>query len=61
MPKPTRVICHACRAQLGSVLDDQVIVWGHEAKHGPRGVVVITCTYCKAERRWEPRRKGVVH
>jgi len=56
MPKPTRVTCHACRAQLGSVLNDQLVVWGHEVKYGPRGGVTITCTSCKTERRWEQRR-----
>jgi len=56
MPKPTRVACHACRAQLGSVLNDQLVVWGHETKYGPRGIVTITCRHCKTERRWEQRR-----
>ena len=56
MPKPTRVTCHACRAQLGSVLDDQLLVWGHEVKHGPRGALTIVCAHCKAERRWEARK-----
>ena len=51
MPKPTRVTCHACRAQLGSVLNDQLLVWGHEIKYGPRGTLTIICTHCKAERR----------
>jgi hypothetical protein len=56
VPKPTRVICHACRAQLGSVLCDQLVVWGHEVRYGPRGALTIVCSHCQAERRWTERR-----
>jgi hypothetical protein len=56
MPKPTRVTCYVCRAQLGSVLDDQLIVWGHEVRYGPRGALIIVCSSCQTERRWEQRK-----
>lgn len=56
MPKPTRVTCRTCRAQLGSVLNDQLVVWGHEVRYSPRGGMTITCATCKAERRWEARK-----
>jgi hypothetical protein len=56
VPKPTRVVCHTCRAQLGSVLDDQLMVWGHEVRYGPRGTLTIVCSHCQAERRWTGRK-----
>jgi hypothetical protein len=51
MPKPTRVICRTCGTQLGSLLNNQLVVWGHEVRYDPRGIVTITCTSCKTERR----------
>jgi hypothetical protein len=56
VPKSTRVVCHACRAQLGIILNDRLTVEGHRVEYGPRGALTITCTACKTPRSWEERR-----
>jgi RNase P subunit RPR2 len=56
MPKSTRVVCHACRAQLGVILNDRLTITGHTVEYGPRGALIITCTTCKTPRAWTDRR-----
>jgi RNase P subunit RPR2 len=56
MPKSTRVVCRACRAQLGVVLKDRLTVEGRRVDVGPRREIVITCMSCKAVRPWTIRR-----
>ena len=58
MPKSTRVICHACRAQLGVILNDRLTVQGHQVQYGPKSVLTITCAVCKTPRSWEGRKSA---
>jgi RNase P subunit RPR2 len=58
VPHTTRVTCHTCRAQLGTVLNDRLTVEGHRVEYGPRGTLTITCTTCKALRPWEERKSA---
>ena len=58
MPKASRVTCHACRAQLGVILNDRLTVEGHRVEYGPRGALTITCTACKTPRPWEERKSA---
>jgi hypothetical protein len=56
VPKASRVVCHACRAQLGVIRNDRLTVEGHRVEYGPRGVLTITCTTCKTPRPWSEQR-----
>jgi RNase P subunit RPR2 len=56
MPKATRVICHACRAQLGVVVNDRLTGEGQRVEYGSRGTLTIVCTTCKSPRPWTDRR-----
>ena len=58
MPKSTRVVCHACRAQLGVILNDRLTVEGHRIEYGPGGALIITCTTCKTPRPWRERKSA---
>ena len=58
MPHTTRVICHACRAQLGVILNGRLTVEGHRVEYGPRGMLTIVCTTCKTPRFWAERKSA---
>jgi hypothetical protein len=58
VPKATRVTCHACRAQLGVILNDRLTVEGHRVEYGPKGALVIVCTACKTARAWMERKSA---
>jgi hypothetical protein len=56
MPHVSRVVCHACRAQLGVIANGRLSVEGHRVDIGPRDTITITCITCKTPREWETRR-----
>ncbi len=56
MPKPSRVVCRTCGAQLGAVLADRLTVDGHTVEYTPRGGLTIVCTACKTPRPWLDKR-----
>ena len=56
MPKASRVVCHECRAQLGIVLADRLMIDGHPVEYTPRGGLVISCVTCRTPRPWLDKR-----
>ena len=58
MSKTSRVVCHACRAQLGVILNDRLTVEGHRIEYAPGGALTIVCTACKTPRSWEERKSA---
>lgn len=56
MAKVTRVPCRECGAQLATILNDRLVVAGHEVQYTPRQPLTIICTGCRTPRVWTDRK-----